>query len=168
MRQKNKQTDGSLRKKWSQKGASEEPFWKTAPFCKEEPFFSKKSPPCISTDVLKKRSQNSATKGSVLQTKTVLLFRRFGSSFFLSAMTVWQQIDSLMGEPPVLAHNNVYGLFFTESYLFRRRNSLQKYTVTVKNICAFHAPPNPDSDAFLAQRNLDSGACSFYSEQSQP
>ena len=32
----------TLRKKWSQKGASEELFWKTAPFCKEEPFFSKK------------------------------------------------------------------------------------------------------------------------------
>ncbi len=29
-------------KKWSQTGASEEPFWKMAPLCKEGPFFSKK------------------------------------------------------------------------------------------------------------------------------
>ncbi len=32
----------TLKKKWRQKGASEEPFRKTAPFCKEGPFFCKK------------------------------------------------------------------------------------------------------------------------------
>ncbi len=30
-------------KKWSQTGASEEPFWKMAPLCKEGPFFPKNS-----------------------------------------------------------------------------------------------------------------------------
>ena len=29
-------------KKWSQTGASEEPFWEMAPLCKEGPFFPKK------------------------------------------------------------------------------------------------------------------------------
>ncbi len=70
----------ALRKKWSQKGASEEPFWKTPPFCKEDPFFLKKRLETV-PPLIKKRSQNSAANGSVLQTKMMPLISSFGSSF---------------------------------------------------------------------------------------